>query len=203
MLNSTGFDLWSKNYDKDVQLSDESNEYPFAGYKDVLNTIYGEIKAGKGKTVLDIGFGTGILSKRLYDEGVQIFGIDFSSEMVNAAKEKMPNARLIQHDFTKGLPEELDDQKFDYIVTTYAIHHLTDEEKTKFIGMLKSRLNPTGKILIGDVVFETKKDMELCMERAGDDWDHDEIYIVVEELKKALPNMEFKMISFCSGVVVI
>lgn len=27
-------------YGKSVQLSEENDEYPFAGYKDVLNTIY-------------------------------------------------------------------------------------------------------------------------------------------------------------------
>ena len=180
MLNSTGFDLWSKDYDKTVQLSEESNEYPFAGYKDVLNTVYNEIRSGQGKTVLDIGFGTGILSKRLYDEGVEIFGVDFSAEMVNTAKEKMPNARLYQFDFTKWLPKEREGQRFDFIVTTYAIHHLTEEEKISFIKLLKTKINTNGKILIGDVAFETKKDMELCMEQAGDEWDDEEFYIVAE-----------------------
>lgn len=40
MLGNKGFDLWADGYDKSVQLSGEDNEYPFAGYKDVLNTIY-------------------------------------------------------------------------------------------------------------------------------------------------------------------
>ena len=203
MLNSTGFDLWSKDYDKTVQLSEESDEYPFAGYKDVLNTVYGEIRSAQSKTVLDIGFGTGILSKRLYDEGVEIFGVDFSAEMVNTAKEKMPDAKLFQYDFTKGLPKDLEGQRFDFIITTYAIHHLTDEEKIDFINLLKTHLNPKGKILIGDVAFETKKDMEKCAEQAGDEWDDEEFYIVAEELKKSFPLMEFKKISFCGGVIVI
>lgn len=203
MLNSTGFDLWSKNYDKTVQLSEESNEYPFAGYKEVLNTVYRTIKECEGKTILDIGFGTGILSKKLYDEGVEIYGIDFSAEMINASKEKMPNAKLFQFDFTKGLPKELDDRKFDFIVTTYAIHHLTNGEKPSFINLLKTRLTSNGKILIGDVAFETKKDMELCMKQSGDGWDDEEFYIVIEDLKKIFPDLEFTKISFCGGVVVI
>lgn len=33
MLSKQGFDLWAKDYDKTVQLSEENNEYPFAGYK--------------------------------------------------------------------------------------------------------------------------------------------------------------------------
>ncbi len=49
MLNNRGFDLWANGYDDSVKLSQESNTYPFAGYKEVLNTIYGRIReAGAG-----------------------------------------------------------------------------------------------------------------------------------------------------------
>lgn len=203
MLNDSGFDLWSKDYDKTVQLSEESNEYPFAGYKKVLNTVYREIMENGGKAVLDIGFGTGILSKKLYDEGVEIYGIDFSSEMVSTAKKKMPEAKLYQHNFVKGLPKELNDTKFDFIVLTYSIHHLTNEEKVDFLKLLKEHLNPKGKILIGDISFETKEDMENCQKQAGDEWDDEEIYIVKEDLQRDFPNLEFKKISFCGAVIII
>ena len=65
MLGSKGFDLWADGYDKSVNLSEEADEYPFAGYKKVLAGIYGIIKSGNGKKILDVGFGTGVLSKKL------------------------------------------------------------------------------------------------------------------------------------------
>ena len=203
MLDSTGFDLWANEYDKTVHLSEEADEYPFAGYKNVLNTIYKRIKSGSAKKVLDIGFGTGILAKKLYDEGVEIFGIDFSQEMIKLAKEKMPNAVLYQYDFSKGLPIELSEMKFDSIICTYAIHHLTDSAKDTFIKELQNRLTPNGEILLGDVAFETKQSLEECMKKADDEWDDEEFYIVAEELSKEFPNMIFEKISFCSGVCVI
>ena len=203
MLDSAGFDLWANEYDKTVCLSEEADEYPFAGYKNVLNTIYIRIKLGNGKTVLDIGFGTGILSKKLYDEGMEIFGIDFSQEMIKLAKEKMPNAAFYQYDFSKGIPCELSEMKFDYIICTYAIHHLTDADKVVFIKELQNRLNPNGEILLGDVAFETKQSLEECMKKAGDEWDDEEFYIVDEELSKDFPDMIFEKISFCSGVCII
>ena len=203
MLDSAGFDLWANEYDKTVILSEEANEYPFAGYKDVLNTIYKRIKNGKGKTILDIGFGTGILSKKLYDEGVEIFGIDFSQEMIKLAKEKMPNAVLYQYDFSKGLPHQLDEKKFDHIICTYAIHHLTDTEKSRFIKELKNHLTPDGEILLGDVAFETNKALEECKKKAGDEWDDEEFYLVAEELSKEFSDMIFEKICFCSGVCII
>ena len=45
MLDHKGFDLWADGYDKTVGLSEESNTYPFAGYKNVLGTIYSGVRA--------------------------------------------------------------------------------------------------------------------------------------------------------------
>lgn len=54
MLDSKGFDLWADGYDKTVQISEYRDEYPFAAYKEVLNTVYNKVKCKKG-TLLDIG----------------------------------------------------------------------------------------------------------------------------------------------------
>lgn len=201
MLNNNGFDLWADGYDKSVNVSEEANEYPFAGYKKVLETIYDIIKSENGKNILDIGFGTGILSKKLYDEGCSICGIDFSLKMIEIAKQKMPNAMLIQHDFTQGLPVFLSDKTFDFIVCTYAIHHLDDPQKIRLLNELTDNLSVGGKVLIGDVAFETKNEMEQCKAQCGSNWDIDEIYPVLEVLKSAFPFVQFKKISFCSGVL--
>lgn len=77
MLDKFGFDLWAQDYDKTVELSDSEDTYPFAGYKEVLAYIYNAVRTMKAKKVLDIGFGTAILSKKLYDDGLEIHGQDF------------------------------------------------------------------------------------------------------------------------------
>lgn len=85
MLNNKGFDLWADGYDKSVGLSDEAGAYPFAGYKNILNEIYNRVLSHSGKTVLDIGFGTGTLTAKLYEQGCQIYGQDFSGRMLELA----------------------------------------------------------------------------------------------------------------------
>ena len=40
MLDKNGFDLWADGYDKTVGISDEENAYSFAGYRDVLGSIF-------------------------------------------------------------------------------------------------------------------------------------------------------------------
>ena len=65
MLNKQGFDLWANEYDRTVRVSEESNLYPFAGYKEILNTIFNEVMQKEKSKVLDIGFGTGVLTHKL------------------------------------------------------------------------------------------------------------------------------------------
>ena len=74
MLNNKEFDLWADGYDKAVGLSDEGNTYPFAGYKKVLGFIFQTIMGSESAVVLDIGFGTGTLTTKLYEHGCSIYG---------------------------------------------------------------------------------------------------------------------------------
>ncbi|MFJ6210287.1 class I SAM-dependent methyltransferase [Lysinibacillus sp. NPDC092081] len=206
MLNQQGFNLWADGYDKTVQLSEESNQYPFAGYKEVLNTIFNEVMSIPKSTVLDIGFGTGVLTAKLYDNGHMINGFDFSSKMMEIAKEKMPEANLLEWDLSKGLPAALLHQKYDAIISTYALHHFTDEMKVQYITALLQQLTPAGKILIGDIAFESRAQLEACRQESIDYWDDDEFYFVHEEISSVLKGvcqLEFYPISHCGGVFVL
>lgn len=203
MLNGKEFDLWADGYDKAVGISDEESTYPFAGYKKVLGFIFKTIMETANAVVLDIGFGTGTLTTKLYEQGCSIYGQDFSTRMIALASEKMPYAHLYQGDFSKGLVEPLRDRRYDYIVATYSLHHLTDTQKRVFLSELRDHLKENGKIIIGDVAFETRKDLERCRLAAEDAWDDDEIYFVAEELRKDLPGLSFTQISDCAGVLML
>lgn len=203
MLNNKEFDLWADGYDKAVGLSDEGNTYPFAGYKKVLGFIFQTIMESESAVVLDIGFGTGTLTTKLYEHGCSIYGQDFSSRMIALASEKMPNAHLYQGDFSKGLVEPLRSCRYDYIVATYSLHHLTDAQKRSFLSDLRGYLKENGKIIIGDVAFETREALEQCKWKAGDAWDPDEIYFVIEELRKDFPALSFTQMSDCAGVLML
>lgn len=206
MLNNHGFDLWSDGYDDSVKNADENNRYPFAGYATLMNAIYGTIMHQSPANIFDVGFGTAMLTSKLYDGGNAITGMDFSYEMFKIASLKMPNAKLMQWDFTNGIPEILKNQTFDFIVSTYALHHLADDAKVVFITELLDILASDGAILIGDVCFLTQGDLLSCRESCGDEWDDDEAYFVFSELQKALSpvcSLTFYEISFCSGILEI
>ena len=203
MLDSKGFDLWADGYDRAVGISDEEDTYPFAGYREVLNGIYRIIMRKPGAAVLDIGFGTGALTAKLYERGYSVYGQDFSRRMIELASEKMPGARLYRGDFTEGLAAPLKEQRYDFIVATYSLHHLNDEQKVPFLRELRDCLKDGGQILIGDVAFGTREELDRCRRSAGEEWDGEEIYFVADELGRAFPELSFQRISFCAGILTL
>ncbi len=203
MLNDKGFDLWADNYDKSVGISDDNNTYPFAGYKKILNEIYHCVLECSCKDILDIGFGTGIISTKLYEKGMNIYGQDFSDKMINLAQSKMPKAQLLKGDFSEGLVPEFKKRRYDAIIATYSLHHLTDTDKIKFLKELIKLLRNNGKIYIGDIAFKTRDELEKYKKQYANYWDEEEIYFVYEELKTKFTNCEFIKYSDCAGIIKI
>nr|WP_296438950.1 class I SAM-dependent methyltransferase [uncultured Acetatifactor sp.] len=201
MLDNKGFDLWADGYDKSVGLGDEDGSYPFAGYKQILNEIYNRVLTDQCKAVLDIGFGTGALTGKLYEQGCRIWGQDFSERMIELAKQKMPQAALYRQDFAKGLAEELRQNRYDAVIATYSLHHLSDEQKTGLIKDILPLLRDGGWLYIGDVAFETRTELERQKALIGDEWDDEEIYFVADEFAQIFPQMKFEKFSFCAGLL--
>lgn len=123
--------------------------------------------------------------------------------MLQLAKAKMPEAQLYQGDFSTGLVEPLTRQKYDAIVATYSLHHLTDAQKVTFLNSLRPLLCDGGCIYIGDVAFENRTELEACRKDAGEEWDDEEIYFVFDELQQALPQLQFEKLSSCAGLLTL
>ena len=203
MLDEKDFDDWADRYDQSVAASDAAGAYPFAGYDRVMDDIYARVTALPGARVLDLGFGTAALTSRLYDAGCAVSGQDFSARMVEIAREKMPRARLVRGDLADGLAPELADGPYDAVVATYSLHHLDDARKFALIRELLGLLAEGGAVLVGDVAFSTRAELESCRASVGDAWDADEIYFVFDELRREFPAATFERVSPCAGVIAI
>ncbi|MDO8872644.1 MAG: class I SAM-dependent methyltransferase [Methanoregula sp.] len=70
-----------------------------------------------GETVLDIGIGTGLGSVQFHKAGLRVFGMDISSDMLEACRKKGFAARLVRHDLT-AVPYPFDDASCDHTVST-------------------------------------------------------------------------------------
>ena len=197
------FDAWADQYLADVENTDQADEYPFAGYRRVLEALLAAALARKPGSVLDLGIGLGLLSQRLAQAGHRITGVDFSAEMLSLARQNLPHARLVRADFAEGWPAELKDERFDLIVSSYAFHHVPQARKVAFLQRLLQGLEPAGMILIGDIAFQSEKLMQACRQASLPDWDEEEDYPIFESLKPFFREgqMSFKAVSFCAGIL--
>jgi len=99
------------------------NIFVLGRYKNMVELVNNE--KVKGKKLLDIGCGDGVLSYLFAKEGYEVSGIDYSDIAIEFAKEKTKNLNI---DFRQGSAYELpfEDNSFDIVVSSDVIEHLED-----------------------------------------------------------------------------
>lgn len=126
--------------------------------------------------ILDVGAGTGLFSAFILEKfpGANLTLIDISEKMLAIAKErfaKLPNVNYVIGDYTV---HEFD-HKFDLIVSSLSIHHLSDQEKKIFYQHAYSLLKKDGIFVNADQVLGKtsylealyKNDWKEKIERSG------------------------------------
>jgi putative AdoMet-dependent methyltransferase len=204
MLSKEGFNEWAGNYDETISKS--SQGYPFEGYYDVLGFVQNSVTIGESTKILDLGIGTGLLTYEIYKKGGEVIGVDFSEKMIEEAYKKMPNGIFYSYDFQDEIISQLYDHQYDYIISSYAIHHVNDERKVDLFKQLSGLLKSGGKIIIADVAFENNHHLNQIRQETGG-WDEDEYYIVWEDFQEKLKEKglqgSYHQISKCAGVIEI
>ena len=104
--------------------------------------------------VLDIGCGTGSLVavlKRLYPDA-EVVGLDPDPKALARARRKVERAELPAQ-FDQGFSDELPypDASFDRVFSSFMLHHLKQDEKTKTLKEARRVLKPGGSLHLVDV----------------------------------------------------
>jgi putative AdoMet-dependent methyltransferase len=198
------FDEWAKSYDESVQ---DPTGFPFEGRDDVLAHVARLAHAQAGARVLDVGIGTGGLAARLVTDGCEVCGLDFSVRMLARARERLPGIELIKADLLGDWPVD-HDRRFDGIVSAYVFHEFDLPGKVKLVRRFVSgHLVPTGRMVIGDISFETATGRSSARREWDAVWDEDEHYWAADEAIAALAEAglaaSYTQVSFCGGVYAI
>jgi tRNA (cmo5U34)-methyltransferase len=97
------------------------------------------------KTILDLGAGTGLLTKYLYEKfpNAKYTLVDASEQMIDIAKqrfENMDNFSFVISDYSKELPSN----QFDLITSALSIHHLENDSKSVLYSNIYNNLPDNG-----------------------------------------------------------
>ncbi len=152
-------DRRAATYDADV--SNEANPVR-TGYNDLLSFIAGRVRPGS--RALELGCGTGNLTMRLTSLA-HTTAVDISGAMMAVAREKTAGQPVdyCQADILTFL--EGADDRYDYVLSTYTLHHLTPAEKTIVFERTHELLAPGGTALFGDLMFENREAREALREQ--------------------------------------
>ena len=120
-------------------------------------------------TFADLGSADGFVSALILENYPNSTAtlIDVDEERLNKSEARFSDqadrVNLLHADFARSDPPD----KYGLVVTTHAIHHLTDIEKRALYRTLYSRLHPGGAILNGDRVLQPT---DLLREEYRENW---------------------------------
>jgi trans-aconitate methyltransferase len=92
-----------------------------------------------GERILDLGCGDGVLTERLVAAGASVVGVDASPEMVEAARARGLDARLMNGESLRFLSE------FDAVFSNAAMHWMKDTAAV--VRGVRAALRPGGRFV--------------------------------------------------------
>ncbi len=137
------FDAMAKNWDSN-QVRDE----------EIISLILDKGGIVKGKKVLDIACGTGVLFPDYIKRGAEVSGVDISPEMVRLAKDKFPCVEVIVAD----AEEYSFGENYDAVMIYNAFPHFPNPER--LLENLSLALKDGGRLTVAHGISE--KELEKC-----------------------------------------
>lgn len=148
------FDDYAEKYDEVVSMENGDLSELYKNYKEVLNETVKQVSKFEGAEIIDIGSGTGNLTKIANEFGYDAVGIEPNLKTRNIAKGKYPDLEFLSGTFL-DLP--IDNKSVDGIISSLAFHNLTPLEKMEAVELFKLKLKDKGTVVIADTIFENEK----------------------------------------------
>ena len=102
-----------------------------------------------GARVLDLGCGTGVpTAGMLAESGIEVVGLDVSTEMLALARRNVPGGRFVAMDLM-----ELDGSlgRFDAVCAFFSLLMVRREDIPRVLRRIRAVLNPGGAVAVGMV----------------------------------------------------
>jgi ubiquinone/menaquinone biosynthesis C-methylase UbiE len=123
---------------------------PFGGDTRFRRRVVDAWRIRPGDRVLELGCGTGLMTRLLLDRGAVVTGVDRSEPMLARARRRAPEATFVSSDVTRFSTAE----SFDRVILSYILHELDAPARAAALSLASGALAPGG--LVGIVDFDDR-----------------------------------------------
>lgn len=135
--------------------TDSWEDHAVAGLEPVIDAVLTESGDAARGVVVDVGAGGGALAVPVALVAERVIAVDVSTRMLDRLSQRAEEEGLRNVEPSRGAIEELEltPSSVDLIVSNYALHHLLDSDKARFVRDAVTWLRPGGKLVIGDMML--------------------------------------------------
>jgi len=101
---------------------------------------------------IDLGAGTGFVTLALAPDVRDIVAVDISEEMLERLRQADPTGKVRTHRADLA-SVDFATESVDLVVSSYALHHLVDDEKADLVARARTWLRPSGRLVVADMMF--------------------------------------------------
>ena len=151
-----------------AELYTKKHAFVFAYGSDLLELLNPQ----PGERILDLGCGSGELTRQLADRGAMVVGLDASASMLDKARQQFPELDFRLGDATTfALPD-----RFDVIFSNAVLHWVTDYDRAA--DCMNHHLKPGGRLVaelggqdnVGQIVDAVNRQLRQRGYEPGPSW---------------------------------
>jgi tRNA (cmo5U34)-methyltransferase len=169
---------WLNAKDEQVESYTESADVMVVERKRAINLLcdlfFYSFPSPVNLNILDFGCGDGTITECLHNKYPQnnFYLMDGSAAMLLKAKERLKDkpVKFIKMSFEEYSGNKIEKEKYNFVFSSMAIHHLPFESKSKLYSKINKELRKNGLFLNFDVVLPTSEISEKIQFQMWVDW---------------------------------
>jgi ubiquinone/menaquinone biosynthesis C-methylase UbiE len=105
-------------------------------FREAIETVNSIVEL-EGKSVLDVGTGTGAWASLFVEKGAsQVQGLDFAEKMIDVASKRYSSSIMFSLADAQNLPE-YEDNSFDIVTASFVLHGVKKDKRGKILTEMK------------------------------------------------------------------